>query len=146
MARDLEDRLDEFPKGWRPKPGDKLVGVVTGIDVRDGDYGRYPVVTVETEDGEIAVHAFHTVLKRELARQRPRPGERIGIAYHGRDEGKGYERYRLAVDREAEPDAGPDWDEIGEQAERELSGDDPSAGDDDDDPFAGEEFDPEPRP
>ena len=71
--------------------GDKLIGTVVDLDERDSDYGDepYPIVTVETDDGnELACHAFHTVARNELAKQRPVVGERIGIAYHGKADGK----------------------------------------------------------
>jgi hypothetical protein len=38
---------------------------------------------------------YHTVLKNELGKLRPTVGDQIGIAYHGKDEAKGYERYPL---------------------------------------------------
>ena len=93
--------------------GDKLIGTVVDLDERDSAYGDepYPIVTVETDDGnELAFHAFHTVARNELAKQRPVVGERIGIAYHGKKDGKNYESYRVIVERtESEPKA-IDWD------------------------------------
>ena len=109
----------DFPEAWRPKPGEYLIGKVTGIDERDGSYGTYPIVTVETEDGKrLAFHAYHTVARGELARLRPKTGDDIGIKYHGKDAERGYERYTMRVDR---PGAEPDWDKLGAEAESELS-------------------------
>lgn len=109
-SRTLEDRLDSRPEGWRPTPGDKLTGTVVGLDERDSDYGEpYPVVTIACDDDrEVAVHGFHTVLRRELARQRPQVGDRIGVAYHGKSD-RGYERYRVIVEHD-EPTQAVDWD------------------------------------
>lgn len=124
MSSTLTDRLDQFPEGWRPHPGDKTVGQVVSLDTRDGQYGAYPVVTVAADDGrEVAVHAFHTVLRGELARLRPEPGERIGIAYHGRGDGS-YERYRVIVERDR-PAGGVDWDREAQVAAQESDGGQP---------------------
>ena len=130
-ARSLEDRLDSTAEAWRPEAGDKIVGTVVDVDSRDGEFGLYPIVTVQTDTGdERAVHAFHTVLKREFAKRQPRPGERIGIKYLGKHE-RGYEAYRIVW---AEVAAAPDWSAIGVEAEAEaaVQGIEPEAGDADD--------------
>jgi hypothetical protein len=111
--RSLDDRLASFAEAWKPEPGDKLIGVVVDLDERDSAYGDepYPIVTVETDDGsELALHAFHTVARNELAKQRPVVGDRIGIAYYGMKDGKSYESYRVIVEKaESEPKT-IDWD------------------------------------
>ncbi len=117
-SRTLQDRLDDaFAEAWRPSLGDKLVGVVTGIDVRHSDYGDpYPIVTVQRDDGtEAAFHGFHTVARRELAKQKPQIGDEIGIAYLGKGEPtkpgvSGAELYRIIVER-AEPQP-INWDAL----------------------------------
>ena len=131
--RSIEDRLDGgYPEPWKPKPGDKLVGVVVDLDERDSQYGdsSYPIVTVQPDDGtETAFHAFHTVARNELAKQRPQIGDRIGIAYHGMPEGKSYESYRIVVEH-ADPQANRiDWDK-----HRDPDESDQDAGVDDYDP------------
>lgn len=101
-SRPLADRLDSYPEAWRPQPGDKLIGEVVALDVRDGYSGKpYPVVVVLDDDAgkELAFHAFHDVPRRELAAQRPQVGERIGVLYRGKPAGQSYEGYRLIVDR-----------------------------------------------
>ena len=113
----LSDRLDAFPEAWKPEPGDKLEGTVTELDERDGGFGPYVIVMVTTDDGrDVAFHAYHTVAARELARQRPVPGDRIGIKYHGVDPVKKYRQYRLVVDHATATDNAPDWDAIGAAA------------------------------
>lgn len=116
----LEERLSREPEGWRPSPGDQLIGTVLDIDTRTSDYGEgvYPLLLVETTDDKLyAVHAFHTVLKSELARRRPNIGDRIGIRYSGIPDGKKYEHYRVELER---PTVAPDWDAIGQAADDEL--------------------------
>lgn len=118
----LEQRLDSYAEAWRPEPGDKLVGTVVELGQRQSEFDKdpYPIITVETEEGEqFAFHGFHTVARGELAKLRPRLGERIGIAYHGKHEERGYERYRIIVEREHGDD--PDWDAIGVHAEAEAA-------------------------
>lgn len=121
---DLADRLDRTPAPWLPEPGGRLVGRVVEVGQRESRFGgTYPVVAVLTDSGEeLLVHAYHTVLKGELAAQRPRPGDRIGIKYLGPDSGRGYERYRVIVDRTgALGDPDPPWDHYAEEADQELA-------------------------
>jgi hypothetical protein len=92
----INDELDrEFAPAWKPQPGDKLVGIITDLSSREGEYGVYAICTVRTEDGEFAAHAFHEVLANELARIAPEVGDHIGIKYLGMDPGKGYHNYRV---------------------------------------------------
>jgi hypothetical protein len=124
-SRSLADRVDSNPTGWRPDPGDKIVGTIVDIDERESNYGSgvYPVVVVADDDGnEVAVHAFHTVLKKEIARQRPTVGDQIAIKYHGIREGQNYEFYRVVVvHSDPVAKAEPDWDAIERDAQAELS-------------------------
>jgi hypothetical protein len=106
----LAERLDSFAEPWKPEPGEKLIGEVVDLDERENEYGSYPVVTVMTDEGEeLAFHAFRTVPKNELAKQRPQVGDRIGIKYFGKPEGKDYELYRIKVERD-EQSKSIDWD------------------------------------
>lgn len=128
MAKDMLDRLDQDSTGWKPNVGDKLVGTVVEVSERDGDYGSYPLVVLETDSGElIAVHAFHTVLKSELARLKPSEGDRLGVKYLGVPPGKRYESYKVAVDRVNGTSAAPDWDRMGAEAQAELGDTTPAA-------------------
>jgi hypothetical protein len=70
-------------EGWRPNPGDVAEGKVTEISEYDGGYGSYPVVTIETDEGKVALHAFHTVLRNELARLNVQVGEPLAVLYAG---------------------------------------------------------------
>lgn len=113
--RSLEERLENPAEAWRPDPGEKLIGTIVDLDERESAFDEqpYPIVTVLTSQGnEHAFHGFHTVPRRELARLRPRVGERIGVAYHGRHS-RGYEHYTIRLDRD--PTA-PDWERIGAAA------------------------------
>lgn len=122
MTRSIEDRLNsESAPGWRPEPGEQLVGTIVEIGTAHGDYGEYPLLVVERTDGtDVSVHAFHTVLKSELASKRPTEGDVIGIKYLGIPAGKKYESYKVVLERNTRP-ADTDWDAIGRQAATEQA-------------------------
>ncbi len=122
VPRSLEDRLGTFAEAWKPSKGDKLIGVVIDIDMRESDYGEpYPIVTVERDDGtEVAFHGFHTVARRELKKKQPQVGDRIGIGYHGRGEAakagmSGAELYKIIIQREEKPTV--DWSAVPDDEE-----------------------------
>ena len=108
MTKDslLHDLDKEFAPAWKPDPGDKIAGIVTDLSEREGAFGRYPIVTLRTEDGEFAVHAFHEVLTNELARLAPKQGDVLGIKYVGKHPERGYHVYRV---RRSGADAGVQW-------------------------------------
>ena len=114
-ARSLQDRLDSSAEAWKPNVDDSVIGTVLAVDERTTEFGTYPIVTLMTDDGdEVAVHAFHTVLKSEFARRPPVDGERLGIKYLGKSP-KGYEAYRVVWENTRPPN----WDRIGAEAQAE---------------------------
>lgn len=72
--------------GWQPNPGDNVTGTVVSLRGGESEYGKYPVLTIERDDtGEfVAVHAFHTVLFKELSKLKPTTGSRLSITYAGK--------------------------------------------------------------
>jgi hypothetical protein len=86
---------NSYPEAWKPQAGATLTGTMVGVEMIDPNgKGAYPVVTIRGEDGqEHAVHAFHSVLKRELARRRPKAGDELSIVYEGQREGGAYGKY-----------------------------------------------------
>jgi hypothetical protein len=154
VTTSLAERLDSFPEGWRPKPGDKLIGLVTDVDSRESEYHdeQYPIVVVEAEEGstqdgemippgtELAWHAFHTMARREVGKQRPGIGDHIGIAYHGPAASAAAgmspaERWRVVVDGRSTKH--PPESTHDEQATSEAASEDaePAKSEDDDIPF-----------
>jgi hypothetical protein len=108
----LVERLDSVTEAWRHEPDDRLIGEIVDVDQRDSGYGVYPTVTVVTEQGstenggqaiepgdERVFHAFRTVPRNELAKRKPRIGDRIGIKYLGKPEGRDYEGYNLVLEQ-----------------------------------------------
>lgn len=76
-----------YAQGWKPEPGDVLVGEVTDISVGQSLYGgAYPIITVQPEDGgePVAIHGFHTGLKARFLELKPKVGERLGVKYDGK--------------------------------------------------------------
>ena len=67
----------DYPEAWRPAPNDRLEGTVTEITEYDGGgYGSYPILTVDTRDGQKAVHCSHGAPQR--TREAGHPGWREG--------------------------------------------------------------------
>lgn len=71
--RALLDVVDREIVGWRPAPGDKLVGILADVQQAVGKrFGNqppqpYPLVVVQTPTGRyIGVHAFHKVAKNQV--------------------------------------------------------------------------------
>lgn len=118
---DLRSRLDlESAEGWTPEAGDTLIGTIVGIKASaPNEYGIYPIVTVATEDGTVAIHCFHQTLKDPLLEQRPVVGEKVAVAYLGTKESKKrkdsngnpvkYHNYSMVVDRPQTEDS-TSWD------------------------------------
>jgi hypothetical protein len=106
--KELLDLVERDIKGWRPQPGQAVVGKL--VDVTDatttyGD-GKYPLLVIEAPSGAlIGVHCFHTVLRSDIERRISRGtlhiGDRISVKYIGKGEaaeGKSApEMYRVAV-------------------------------------------------
>jgi hypothetical protein len=121
--RDVKRELDTWtgwPAPWKPKDGDILVGFVDSYDVGHTPFGavRTCIVTEEATNKKVSLWLSSTVLLDLFQRHKPKPGERIGLKYLGKDEDKGYHRYRLLVDRpdealEFSPLGGEDREEAG---------------------------------
>jgi phytoene dehydrogenase-like protein len=70
---------------WMPDPGTTIVGEVIGLHMRDGEHGLYPCVTYRVEGGTVInVHAFHTLLRKNLADLKTDIGVKQIITYNGK--------------------------------------------------------------
>ncbi len=85
-----------------------VIGIAVDHFTREnymGD-GFYDVVVINVEGvGDVAIHCQATVLASQMHAARPKPGERVGVAYKGeRAGGKGpsgtYSDYTVKVERE----------------------------------------------
>lgn len=79
-------------QGWRPNPGDEVIGVMVDGAVAHGAWGSYPVLTLQQDsepgakDGagaRVDIHCFHDVLQRRMMELRPQHGERVRVRYLG---------------------------------------------------------------
>lgn len=76
---------------WRPNPGDMIDGTIVRILKRETnpEFGAYPLVLLDTGDPlYTAVHAFHSLLRDQLAEIKAKPGDEISIVYQGKLESK----------------------------------------------------------
>jgi hypothetical protein len=101
------------PEMWDPQPGDQLIGELIGYEERTSNrIGDFRTAIVEDLDSgeQVAVFLTRSVLKNEFEKQAPRPGDTVGIKYHGRQLARNgeteYHRYSLRVVR-AEGSAPP---------------------------------------
>lgn len=74
-------------KAWRPKADrtedEMITGTVVAIVPRTSDYGRYPVVVLDTGKNTFeAFHAFHQVAIDQLREVKPAAGETLTIVAH----------------------------------------------------------------
>lgn len=110
LANDVERAEKGFPDRWNPEePGDMVLGELVTVDRNiQTQYGPVDVATIHDEDLDEArsVWLARTVLQNEWEEVKPRPGERVGVAYLGHEEGEdgedgdpGYHRYSVRVDR-----------------------------------------------
>ena len=66
-------------------------------------YGSVRTVIVMQENGErVSLWLSSTVLLGLFFRLKPKPGERIGLKYLGKDPKNHYHRYHLIVDRDVD--------------------------------------------
>lgn len=100
--------------GWRPEPGDSIIGKVVGIDQGWSDEGNdyYPILTIQPAKGDaVSVHCFHQILKAKVLGSRPQVGAEIGIKFEGKVDTKDGRRqvavYAVRIDGgTADPYAG----------------------------------------
>lgn len=88
----LINQVDRDVVAWMPeRAGDKVIGKLIDISEagQDSEFGEYPMLVIETPTGRlVAVHAFHTVLRREIGRKVNAKdpmvvGDLVAVAYRG---------------------------------------------------------------
>jgi len=122
MARAIEDRRDSFAEGWRPQLSEKLVGEIVSLDERMSGHRSTTSSHTRSSSCRRRTDANWPGTRSTLL---PGPNSRgsdlaLAIAYHGKPEGKNYERWRVIVKRDAEDQPEPAWDRIGAEAEAEI--------------------------
>ena len=132
----LDDLMSRDVKAWVPHKDEGhprgITGTVIKVSTTPSDYSDIPVPVVElvpdNEDKIIwRITAYHGVLAREIAEQRPNQGDRIGVRYQGEVEGAkaNYHSYRVAIERAEKPVTPIDWESIEKAAKAEVDDDEP---------------------
>jgi hypothetical protein len=110
------------PQLWHAEAGDQLIGELVRLEERETRVGTAQVAIIaDADSGQLwSVFLTRTVLKNEFERQAPRPGDVVGIKYHGTRpfrSGEGtYHHYTVRVSRP--PATAP----TSAQANRDLDG------------------------
>jgi len=125
----IEDRLQYEVTTWvAENPGDILAGTIVGISELEGDYGPYPYVEVMKKDGSVwGWHAFDTIPKNELAKQRAAVGDELGAKFEGMkptkpgSKYKEYKGWRVIVEKASGPVDEPDWDAMKDATDDEVA-------------------------
>lgn len=85
-------------------PGDRVAGAVLDLEMGETEYGRAPILVLDTEDGERSVWMFGKLLQGWLARRKPERGSQVAITYLGKTKSKDgpneYNDYRIECDRD----------------------------------------------
>lgn len=119
-APDEPDRptREDYIPWWSPEDGDRLAGELIRIDIVETEWGpRSLLVVDDSKHGRIRYTA-PSVLERLIQREKPQPGEVIGIVYAGkkhskRNEGHQYHDFRFIVDRPSGQMTLPeDWQDV----------------------------------
>jgi hypothetical protein len=102
---ELLDRVEVESVAWKPEPEEKVAGVVVDVITRDGKFGEYPIVEIDTGNRVVAFHAFHAAARREIEGRNIRRGDVIAIKYLGEidDGNRSYHGYKIVVDRDSAP-------------------------------------------
>ena len=126
-----EEASKDFPDAWIPSEQEpELSGIFERLSSGTTAYGKAWIAVFRMKDGtERAVWLLHTVLRNELARVKPAPGELVLIRWEGKKQsgsGSSYDSYRVVVDR---PETEASWNEISTVADFEPAA--PAGGEDD---------------
>lgn len=130
---DLKDELEqerrkkEWAETWTPdSPGDMLIGTLEAYDQATTDFGEYTVAHIRDEKGVLrGLWLMHSVLQGEWDEADPGVGERVGVQYLGKRDGKdfSYHMWTVKVDR-------PDEQAEDETPQESAEGDTAAAGND----------------
>jgi len=109
LRAQLDRESEPHPTAWKPEPGDELYGTFEGWT--SGTTSRnetHPIALVRELEGErLAIWCFYAVLRDEMKKAEPKPGELIAIKRlpdRESKEGVKYRHYRVVMDRDqAEP-------------------------------------------
>lgn len=87
---------------WKPAAGDVIEGTYLGSKTRSNGFGDYPIHFLDAgEDRVVAIHAFHSVLRKGFDETKPQPGACLTVCYKGQqqnsDKTRTYHNYSVKV-------------------------------------------------
>lgn len=90
-AKEISENAPEHAEWWDGKSG-SVAGEVVKVWSRDSYDGKRvnPVVDLKTATGVVHVEAKHAVLRSELTKAAPRPGDHLNIVNKGKKKGANY--------------------------------------------------------
>jgi hypothetical protein len=85
LRRDMEDDDGSPPDMWDPEPGESLIAELLRYEERTTKVGPCRVAVVREADSDelYSVWLSRSVLKNEFDKQSPRPGDMLGLKFHG---------------------------------------------------------------
>jgi hypothetical protein len=125
----LSDRLSRNPEPWKAEPGDVIEGTVVAVEQREGDYGPYPWLDIDADDGrQLGFAAWDTVARNEIVKLQPKPGDRIGIRCLGKVKGatRSYNGWKVVVEKPDQPAGAVDWSRMQKAVAAEMGDDRPA--------------------
>lgn len=104
---------------WRPDVNDVLSGPILGFRLGSTtEYGEYPVLVIKSENGPLAFHCFHSLVRERLRELQPKKGDVIIVLYGGKrevtpeEEAAGKKEYHRYYIESAAVEATPVLDEM----------------------------------
>ena len=85
LRQEMEDDDGSPPEMWDPEPGESLIAELLRYEERSTKVGpcRVAVVREAATDELYSVWLSRSVLKNEFDKQSPRPGDMLGLKFHG---------------------------------------------------------------
>lgn len=85
LRHEMEDDDGSPPEMWDPEPGESLIAELLRYEERTTKVGPCRVAVVREADTDelFSVWLSRSVLKNEFDKQSPRPGDMLGLKFHG---------------------------------------------------------------
>lgn len=85
LRQEMEDDDGSPPEMWDPEPGESLIAELLRFEERTTKVGPCRVAVVREADTDelYSVWLSRSVLKNEFDKQSPRPGDMLGLKFHG---------------------------------------------------------------
>jgi hypothetical protein len=85
LRRDMDEDDGSAPDMWDPEPGESLIAELVRYEDRTTKVGPCRVAVVREADSDelYSVWLSRSVLKNEFEKQSPRPGDMLGLKFHG---------------------------------------------------------------